>query len=688
MPTVEPLSPGPHIQKGDQAFQPPVLASSLASNSLLLVLSSKATANSAVASVRMSGVYAIFIPQAQFEVLGPVLSRSKSHSWDGNTMFDTQGFFIYLTSYVYLWFIHSVAVKPYSWSTDYLLLAHIGLLAKVIEQSLHKYRYVQKNHRNKPPQKYLIDNLAEQYGHKVLRLPPYHCVFNPIEHVWGLTKNYYNKHIGRDGTTATSCLNMWDEALTTVTPEIWKNCIRHTEDEIPKWYAREHLFDRQEILPIVINVDDDDDSDFDFTLASLLGPVQESAYIVYPFMDPNDKIEYLIQATVSGSRARQLVESYPAMGENYNKIIQSLQNRFGRGDLQIEIYVRGLLKLVLSNSASREKLDVSVLYDSLETQLRALETLGITSDKYAAMLFPLIESCLPHELLRVWQRSTLFITVDSSERPGDVSTPPLEIKLRQLMAFLKQEVDNEQRLVLAAEGFGLAEKTSFEKNGEGNSRMKLKKNPEYPTAIGLLRNIKAIKNIGLNRVCIKFISAEAANLFIKNKNLEGKGYNVFIPLNFTTSKGLVREIDLDFSETELLESCSCKSDIINIKRLNRKIFRNDKIEYLPAGTCLFTFKGTIMPKEIEFFRLPLPVSMYIPSVTQCFSCLLYGHTKKNCKGQKNCFNCGEKNAQSHKIMITGEDKPAYTCDTKCHFCHEPHKSSYKKMSRIHEITRY
>ncbi|KAH1025043.1 hypothetical protein HUJ05_009852 [Dendroctonus ponderosae] len=234
---------------------------------------------------------------------------------------------------------------------------------------------------------------------------------------------------------------MWDEALTTVTPEIWKNCIRHTEDEIPKWYAREHLFDRQEILPIVINVDDDDDT-------------------------------------------------------------------------------------------------------------------------------------------------------------------------------------------------------------------------------------------------------EAANLFIKNKNLEGKGYNVFIPLNFTTSKGLVREIDLDFSETELLESCSCKSDIINIKRLNRKIFRNDKIEYLPAGTCLFTFKGTIMPKEIEFFRLPLPVSMYIPSVTQCFSCLLYGHTKKNCKGQKNCFNCGEKNAQSHKIMITGEDKPAYTCDTKCHFCHEPHKSSYKKMSRIHEITRY
>ena len=30
---------------------------------------------------------------------------------------------------------------------------------------------------------YVCDNLAEQMGHTVLRLPPYHCIFNPIEHV-------------------------------------------------------------------------------------------------------------------------------------------------------------------------------------------------------------------------------------------------------------------------------------------------------------------------------------------------------------------------------------------------------------------------------------------------------------------------------------------------------------------------
>jgi len=31
------------------------------------------------------------------------------------------------------------------------------------------------------------------------------------------------------------------------------------------------------------------------------------------------------------------------------------------------------------------------IYDKLETQLRALETLGVTTDMCAAMLFPLVE---------------------------------------------------------------------------------------------------------------------------------------------------------------------------------------------------------------------------------------------------------------------------------------------------------
>lgn len=99
--------------------------------------------------------------------------------------------------------------------------------------------------------------MANKYGHKVLRLPPYHCMFNPIEHIWGIAKNYYNRHNGRDGSTEIACLNMWKESLDTVTPEMWKNSVRHTEEEIRKWYEREHVLDRLNVQPIIINLDSD-----------------------------------------------------------------------------------------------------------------------------------------------------------------------------------------------------------------------------------------------------------------------------------------------------------------------------------------------------------------------------------------------------------------------------------------------
>ena len=52
-----------------------------------------------------------------------------------------------------------------------------------------------------------------------------------------------------------------------------------------------------------------------------------------------DKFQYLIQAMTQDLRASNLVKSFPPMAENYDKVIQSLKNRFGRDDLQIVKYL-------------------------------------------------------------------------------------------------------------------------------------------------------------------------------------------------------------------------------------------------------------------------------------------------------------------------------------------------------------
>jgi hypothetical protein len=40
----------------------------------------------------------------------------------------------------------------------------------------------------KPKAVYKTDEFLHRKGHDVLHLPPYHCEFNPIEMVWGMSR--------------------------------------------------------------------------------------------------------------------------------------------------------------------------------------------------------------------------------------------------------------------------------------------------------------------------------------------------------------------------------------------------------------------------------------------------------------------------------------------------------------------
>ncbi|GFW59798.1 uncharacterized protein TNCV_4718891 [Trichonephila clavipes] len=106
-----------------------------------------------------------------------------------------------------------------------------------------------------------------------------------------------------------------------------------------------------------------------------------------------------------------------------------LKERFGREDLLVQIYVRDLLTLVVKNAATgRVKADLPLLYDELESKLRSLESSGKTQDKYGDFLTPLVESCLPEEVLVAWERSRNHQTESEGSR-----------SLEKLMNFLRPE---------------------------------------------------------------------------------------------------------------------------------------------------------------------------------------------------------------------------------------------------------
>ncbi|GFW26967.1 DUF1758 domain-containing protein [Trichonephila clavipes] len=143
-----------------------------------------------------------------------------------------------------------------------------------------------------------------------------------------------------------------------------------------------------------------------------------------------------LQAVVSNSKAARVVESFPATADNYPKAIAQLQERFGREDLLVQIYVRDLLSMVMRNAApGRSKTDLPALYDELEAKIRALESLGRTQDKYGEFLSPLVESCLPEDILLAFERSKNF----KEDTLGEGRS------LKLLMNFLKQEVKNDEK---------------------------------------------------------------------------------------------------------------------------------------------------------------------------------------------------------------------------------------------------
>jgi len=120
----------------------------------------------------------------------------------------------------------------------------------------------------------------------------------------------------------------------------------------------------------------------------------------------SDKFQYLVQSIVPGTRADKLVSSYPQSAANYPLVIAALKDRFGNNVLLTEVYVRQLLKLVIRNANEKKPQDstLCLMYDELESNLRALETLGVTQEQSAAFLYPLVESSLPAETIQAWQR--------------------------------------------------------------------------------------------------------------------------------------------------------------------------------------------------------------------------------------------------------------------------------------------
>ncbi|XP_025203827.1 uncharacterized protein LOC112600737 [Melanaphis sacchari] len=143
---------------------------------------------------------------------------------------------------------HSVEMEKYpnaSWKKAVILE---WLISKNVDcerplSSLLKPELLAISRQMRPQFKsYVIDNLAKDKGHTVLRLPPYHCEFNPIELAWAMVKGY----VKQNNTTfkIDDVRQLLNTAIERVTPQNWKNFIKHViEEECRIWKADDIMDD-------------------------------------------------------------------------------------------------------------------------------------------------------------------------------------------------------------------------------------------------------------------------------------------------------------------------------------------------------------------------------------------------------------------------------------------------------------
>lgn len=104
---------------------------------------------------------------------------------------------------------------------------------------------------------YYCDELAESIGHTVLRLPPYHCIFNPIEQIWHQLKAGIRRN-NISPTLNSSVLALIDSEANKISQINWENCVKHVK-EVEKSY----MYLKNATEKLVITVDDSSDSETD-----------------------------------------------------------------------------------------------------------------------------------------------------------------------------------------------------------------------------------------------------------------------------------------------------------------------------------------------------------------------------------------------------------------------------------------
>lgn len=106
---------------------------------------------------------------------------------------------------------------------------------------------------------FAVDELMNEQGYKILRLPPYHCELNPIELIWAQLKG----NVAKRNTTfkLSNVKTLVLEEFAKITSEHWKSAINHVIKIEDKYSSELHDLNVNFVKPLIISLESESDDE-------------------------------------------------------------------------------------------------------------------------------------------------------------------------------------------------------------------------------------------------------------------------------------------------------------------------------------------------------------------------------------------------------------------------------------------
>lgn len=155
-------------------------------------------------------------------------------------------------------------------------------------------------------------------------------------------------------------------------------------------------------------------------------------------------------------------------------------------------------------------------------------------------------------------------------------------------------------------------------------------------------DIHRVKYVNPYKIIVEVNGERSAELLSTCEHLLEMGWRFQRPLEVGLSYGVIKHIELDLSEDELLKSITGVTEVVNVKRLKRRHHEGEG-GWVNCESVRVGFRGSSLPSYVFIYDLKVNVEPYVFPVTQCSRCWRFGHTIKMCPSKRVfCPKCGGK----------------------------------------------